>query len=272
MILVGLHCWRCPKSRAFGSCRMQWQAEQVERLTWSAGRDGCWSASGLEAASCAAGRAPSTGGQVMLTPMPANLSTMYCSCARPSSCMSMCLAGKGFRPNCRSASGCYAPVTVPAAGVSACCVRLSRRLWTPRYHQVKQSNGICCIQRSCSVVLGYSLTLSGRMPLCLSPSRYHSKYGTLRTVQFLARSSRRLSNGMHHISVSDTCHRQQRRQAHMRQQLQLLACCRVTEPCSHAAAVLASQAAHRRMVWPRGCKVLHVKWYGPSTSKAIGCA
>lgn len=29
--------------------------------------------------------------------------------------------------------------------------------------------------------------------------------------------------------------------------------------------------SHRRMVWPRGCSVLHVKWYGPSTSSAIGC-
>ena len=210
MTLAGLCFGRCPRRRAFGSCRMQRQAEQVERVTWSAGRDGCWSASGLGAASRAAGRAPSTGGQVMLTPMPANLSTMYCSCARPSSCMSMCLAGEGFHPNCRGPFGCDAAVTVPAAGASACCVSLSRRLWTPRYHQVKQSNGICCIQRSCSVVLGCSLTLSGRMPLCLSPSRYHSKYGTLRTVQFLARSSRRLSSGRHRSSVGDTRYRQQR--------------------------------------------------------------
>ena len=140
------------------------------------------------------------------------------------------------------------------------------------YHEVTMSDGVLCIQHFCSVVLGCSLTLSGRMPLCLSPSRYHSKYGTLRTVQFLARSSRRLSDGRHRSPIGDTRHGQQRRQAHVWRQLRFLVCCPVTEsPTPHLATVLASQAAHRRMVWPRGCKVLHVKWYGPSTSKAIGC-
>jgi hypothetical protein len=45
--------------------------------------------------------------------------------------------------------------------------------------------------------------------------------------------------------------------------------CHVTS--ADAAAVLGAVATHRRMVCPSGCSVLHVKWYGPSTSNAIGC-